>query len=90
MDLYDGVGDGHEVGIYIKNSGRVWGKIQPCNPEYLIPSQQEQTGGHRGMRKRILTQERPAANSQNCCSLAYSGGSVGRSPDELKSFIPWF
>lgn len=89
MDLCDGVGDGHEEGIYIKNSGRVWGKLQPRNPERLISSQREQNGGHRGTRKGILTQERPAADSQNCWSLACSGGSVGRSPDELKSFIPW-
>ena len=46
MDLYDGVGDGHEAGIYIKNSGRVWGGIQAYNPEHRIPLQQEQTGSH--------------------------------------------
>lgn len=46
MDLYDGVGDGHEAGIYIKNSGRVWEGIQAYNPEHRIPLQQEQTGSH--------------------------------------------
>ena len=90
MDLYDGVGDGHGVDIYIKNSGRVWGGIQACNPEHRIPRQQEQTGSHQGMRKGIPTQERPAVNNQDCCSLVYPGGSVSRSPDELQSFIPWF
>lgn len=45
MGLYDGVGDGHGVGVYIKNSGKVWRKIHPRRPEHHTPSLHEQTGG---------------------------------------------
>lgn len=89
MDLGDGGGDGREASIDIKSQGQRGGTFRLC-PEHRSPSHQGQTGGSRGVRNVRPDPERPAAISQGGCSLGYSAECVGRSPDELNSFIPWF
>lgn len=68
MGLYDGGGDGREVGVYMRNSGKHGDEF---SPEHHVPSQQEQAGARHIARTRSDPEE-GRSDRQDSCDRGHS------------------